>query len=323
VTAARVLALDIGGTKLAAGVVSADGRVHSFVERPSLAGRGPDDMLERLFTLGREALEVAGVGADEIMAVGIGCGGPLDVVRGLVQGPPNLPGWDDVPIVGQAEKAYGVPARLENDAVAAALGEYQHGAGRGTQSMVYLTISTGVGGGVILDGRLMRGRSGNGGEIGHMIVVHDGRPCPCGSRGCLEAYCSGTSIAARARELLDGGAESVLSSLVNLTAADVSYAAADGDPFAAALWDDTTDILGTGVASLSNLFEADVIVLGGGVTRSGDRLLLPVRKRVAELAFTFAGEPSRVVLSELGEQVGVVGAATAAFEAFGRGSADA
>lgn len=315
-TAERVLALDIGGTKLAAGVVSADGRVHSFVERPSLSDQGPDDMLDRLFDLGRDAVAVAGRG--EIHAVGIGCGGPLDVDRGLVQGPPNLPGWDDVPIVERAERAYGVPARLENDGVAAAMGEYQHGAGRGAQSMVYLTVSTGVGGGVILDGRLMRGRSGNGGEIGHMVVVHEGRPCPCGSRGCLEAYCSGTSIAARARELLEGGAKSVLASLPTVTAADVSQASADGDPVATALWDETTEILGTGVASLSNLFEADVLVLGGGVTRSGDRLLLPVRKRVGELAFVFAGEPSKVLLSELGEQVGVVGAATAAFEAFGK-----
>jgi glucokinase len=275
-------------------------------------------MLDRLFALGHDAIAAAGGG--EIRAVGIGCGGPLDVERGVVQGPPNLPGWDDVAIVAQAEKAFGVPARLENDGVAAAMGEYQHGAGRGAQSMVYLTVSTGVGGGVILDGRLMRGRSGNGGEIGHMVVVHEGRPCPCGSRGCLEAYCSGTSIAARARELLDDGGESVLASLPVVTAADVSQAAAEGDPMAAALWDDTTEILGTGVASLCNLFEADVLVLGGGVTRSGDRLLVPVRKRVSELAFVFAGEPSKVVLSDLGEQVGVVGAATAAFEAFGKAS---
>jgi len=323
VTIARALALDIGGTKLAAGVVSEDGRVCSFRQRISRSERGPDDMLDRLFALGRDALDAAGVSAEDMRAVGIGCGGPLDVERGVVQGPPNLPGWEDVALVEQAEKAYGVPARLENDGVAAALGEYQHGAGRGAQSMVYLTISTGVGGGVILDGRLMRGRSGNGGEIGHMVVVHDGRPCPCGSRGCLEAYCSGTSIAARARELLDDGAESVLASLANVTAADVSRAAADGDPVASALWEDTIEILGTGVASLSNLFEADVLVLGGGVTRSGDRLLLPVRKRVEELAFEFAGERSKVVLSELGEHVGVVGAATAAFEAIEKGTADA
>ena len=317
----RVLALDIGGTKLAAGVVSEDGRVCSFLQRRSLAERGPDDMLDRLFALGHEALAAAGSGG--LNGVGIGCGGPLDTERGLVQGPPNLPGWDDVPIVARAEQAYGVPARLENDGVAAALGEYRHGAGRGARSMVYLTVSTGVGGGAILDGRLMRGRSGNGGEIGHMVVVHEGRPCPCGSRGCLEAYCSGTSIAARARELLDDGARSTLARVATVTAADVSRAAADGDPMAAALWDDTTEILGTGVASLSNLFEADVFVLGGGVTRSGDRLLLPVRKRVEELAFEFAGERCRVVLSELGEQVGVIGAATAAFEAFNEVVADA
>jgi glucokinase len=297
-----VLGLDIGGTKLAAGVVALDGTVHGFVVAPTHADRGPDEVLGRLFDLGRRAVDESGTSWDEIEAVGIGCGGPLDSAKGVVIAPLHLPGWTDVHVVERAQSALGRPAVLDNDATAAAAGEHRYGAGRGTRNMVYLTISTGVGGGVIFDGELHRGRSGNGGELGHVTVDWHGRRCHgCGRRGCLEAYCSGTSIAERAREAGMDGA----------TAADVAQAARAGNAIAARVWDETCEALACGITSIVNLFEPELVVLGGGVMRTGEQLLAPVRERVAAQAM---GGPVDVVAAALGDVVGVVGAATVAFE---------
>src|SRR4051812_35172191 len=183
-----VLALDIGGTKLAAGLVEDDGRVRSFTAQPSGAERGPDAVLEDLFALGRRAVAEAGADLSAVEAVGIGCGGPLDAARGVLVAPLHLPGWRDVPVVALAEAAYGRPAFLENDATAAAAAEHRYGAGAGRRSIVYLTLSTGVGGGMVVDGQLHRGAFGNGAELGHVTVDWRGRHCAgCGRLGCLEA----------------------------------------------------------------------------------------------------------------------------------------
>jgi glucokinase len=168
--------------------------------------------------------------------------------------------------------------------------------------MVYLTISTGVGGGVVIDGQLHRGRTGNGGELGHVTVDWRGRRCPgCGRRGCLEAYASGTSIAERARE----------AGMHSATAADVAEAARAGEDIASRIWDETCEALACGITSIVNLFEPEMVVLGGGVLRTGEQLLGPVRERFAEQVI---GEPVPVVRAETGDTVGVVGAAAVAYE---------
>jgi glucokinase len=307
----HVLALDIGGTKLAAGVVDRSGAVLSFDVESTLADEGPERGLERLFALGRRAVEEAGVPWAGIAAVGIGAGGPLDAVRGVLIAPPHLPGWTDVPLIALAERAFGVPAALENDATAAAAGEHRYGAGAGTRHMVYLTISTGVGGGVVLDGRLYRGASGNGGELGHVTVDCDGRLCRgCGRKGCLEAYVSGTSIAERARE----------AGMQVQTAAEVSAAARAGDPVAVLVWTATTDALACGLTSIVNLFEPELVVLGGGVVGgTGEQLLGPVRERVRAESMPPAAGTVGIVPAALGDRVGVVGAAAIAFERTGSG----
>lgn len=310
------LGLDIGGTKLAAGVMTATGDLASFLRCPTPDGRRPADVLRELFRLGRDAVSAAGLGEPGI--IGIGCGGPVDTATGIVDQPPNLPGWPRIPVTRLTEAEFGRPVRLENDAVAAVLGEYHYGSGQGSKAFCYLTVSTGVGGAIMLDGQPIRGRSGNGGEIGHMIVVHDGRPCNCGSAGCLEAYVSGTSIAAIAAEGLARGVESSLPP--NPTAADVSEAAAAGDRFAAGVWADAVDILGSGLATLSNIFEPDLIVLGGGVTRAGAHLLRPLHERLERQPFIADTE---VRISQFGDTVGVVGAAASAFQAAKRGDIDA
>ena len=322
-TGTPVLALDIGGTKLAVGVVTPDGAVHGLRVRPTRREEGPDAVIARLFALGHEAVAEAG----PVGAVGVACGGPLDARTGVLQSPPHLPGWDDIPIGPLATAAFGVPFALENDATAAAVAEHRYGAGRGLDSLVYLTVSTGVGGGVVLDGRLHRGAAGNGGELGHITVRRGGRACSCGRRGCIEAYASGSSIAARAAEALadpvPGEAPSSLAGLPAVTAADVSAAAAAGDALAARVWAETVDLLGSAVSDLVNVLEPELVVLGGGVTRSGGMLLDPVRAIVAREAMPPAARAATVRLAALGDVVCVVGAGAIALDVLPAGAAPA
>lgn len=317
----HVLALDIGGTKLAAGVVTPAGTARSFVRTPTKVEEGPDAVVKRLLDLGRAALAESGHAAADMAAVGIGCGGPLDPVTGRVQGAPGLPGWDDVPIVDMVTAAYDRPAFLENDATAAALGEYRFGPWHGVRHMLYLTVSTGVGGGLIVDGQLYRGAAGNGGEFGHVIIDWNGRSCGCGQRGCIEAYASGSSIARRAAEALRAGEESSLREVPEVTAEAVAAHARDrADRLARRVWDETTAALGRAVAVMINVVEPQLVVLGGGVTRAGDALLLPVRAAALGQAMRPAGRAARVELSAHGDRVGVVGAAAAAHLRLDEGS---
>ena len=312
-----VLGLDVGGTKLAAGVVAGDGRVLSHRVVPSHREQGPDRMIARHLELGREAVESAGVPWSAIGSVGIACGGPLDPFAGIIQAPLHLPGWIDIPLTRIVGDALDRPAAVDNDATAAAIAEWWFGAGRsrGVESLVYLTISTGVGGGLVLDGRPYRGVAGNAGELGHLTIDHRGRDCACGRRGCLEAYASGTNIAVRAREALAAGEPSTLDP-AGLTARDVAEAAAAGDALAARIWDETTDILATAVATILDVFNPELVVLGGGVTRSGDQLLGPVRSGALAQAMAPAAASADVVLAALGDDVGVVSAAVVAFDRF-------
>lgn len=323
-----VLALDIGGTKLAAGVVRADGEVLSYATCPTGVEDGPEVCLERLFGLGRRVLDdfggreetggrdgsgqaagrggpVPGPGATGVLGTGIGCGGPLDPERGVLVAPPHLPGWRDVPITQLAEKAFESPAVLDNDGTAGAAGQWRFGAGRGTRNLLYLTVSTGIGGGMVIDGRTYRGAAGNGGEPGHVTVRSGGRRCrSCGREGCLEAYASGTSIAERARE----------AGCAARTAEELAAAVREGDPLAVRVWEETTELFGGGLTSIVNLLEPELVVLGGGVTRSADLLLPPLREYVARSAMGPAAEAVRIETATGGERAGLLGAAAIGFE---------
>jgi glucokinase len=316
-----VLALDIGGTKLAVAVVTEDGATHGLSVEPTRRDEGPDRISRRLFAMGRAAIAAAGLGP--VSAVGISCGGPLNAATGVLESPLHLPGWVDVPIVALAEQEFGIPAVLENDATAAALGEFRYGAGVGISTLLYLTISTGIGGGAVIDGRLHRGAAGNGGEYGHIMVRPGGRACLCGRRGCLEAYASGSSIAARATDALSSSAApaSTLRALPTVQAQDVAAAAAAGDAIARALWDETTQLLSVAITDLVNVVEPDLVVLGGGVTRAGDALLQPIKTQVLSEAMRPAASVVRIELAGLGDVVCAVGAAALAFDLIDAGSA--
>ena len=226
--------------------MAGDGRVLSQLTIPARKLEGPDRMIARLVDLGREAVDVSGVEWSRIGSIGIACGGPLDPVKGIILTPPNLPGWDEIPLAKIVADALDRPVAVDNDATAAAVAEWWFGAGRSrdVQDLIYLTISTGIGGGLILDGRPYRGVAGNAGELGHLTIDYHGRRCGCGRRGCLEAHASGTNIALRAREAIATGEPSSLSGLEELTARDVAEAAAAGDPLATRIWDETTEMLG-------------------------------------------------------------------------------
>ncbi|MEU4196896.1 ROK family protein [Kribbella sp. NPDC026611] len=309
-----VLALDVGGTKLAAGVVGPDGGLRSLHQVGTVVGEGPAAVVKRLLELGEQALAESSDGP--VVAVGVGCGGPLDPRNGVILGPPGLPGWDEVPLGRMVADRFGLPTYVENDATAAALGEFQWG-GWGVRDLVYLTVSTGFGGGVVANGKLFRGAADQGGELGHVVVDWQGRVCGCGARGCAEAYVSGTSVARRATEAVADRLGSSLAHLPVITAKDVAEHARAGDDVAGAVWDETTAMLGRMVAVLINICEPELVVLGGGVTRSGNQLLDPVREAALRQAMPPAANACDVVLSRHGDAVGVLGAAAIAYERLG------
>jgi glucokinase len=312
-----VLALDIGGTKLAVGIVTEDGTVSGFAVEPTRREDGHAVIIRRLFAMGQRAIESSGLGP--IGAVGISCGGPLDSSTGILLNPLHLPDWIDIPIVGLASDEFGVPAALENDASAAVLAEYRYGQARDTKTAIYLTISTGIGGGAVLDGKLHRGAAGNGGEYGHIMVRPGGRLCLCGRHGCLEGYASGSSIAQRATEAVAATDRSTsLRGREIIRAEDVAAAAAAGDELASEIWTETTDVLAQAITDLVNVFEPNVVILGGGVTRSGEQLLAPIRAAVLRDAMPPAAKVVRVESAGLGDTVGVVGAAALAFDLIAR-----
>ncbi|MGA2501432.1 MAG: ROK family protein [Tepidisphaeraceae bacterium] len=307
-----VLGIDIGGTKLAAGVVDADGRMLERGEVPTLAYEGLEPVLERIVGLGRELLARAAAQKEPVQRIGIGCAGPVDLKAGKVFDPPNLPGWSDVSLVRHIESALGLPAVLENDANAAALGEFRYGAGRGVRSLVYFTVSTGIGGGIILDGKVWHGLKDAAGEAGHMTVCPDGPVCGCGNRGCLEAMASGPSIARRAREAVAAGRLTRLREVPVVTSADVVRLAQEGDAVAREVWEAAVKYLGIGVASVITVLAPERIVLGGGVTRAGDFLFEPLRVEVRRRVKLMPVESVLVLPAALGPDVGILGAAAVA-----------
>jgi len=310
-----VLALDIGGTKLAAGIVDSGGNVLARAEVPTLAAEGPERVLDRIVRLAKVVMSAPGISGRAIQRIGIGCAGPVDRQAGLVLNPPNLPGWIRVPLVDHVQKALGHPVVLENDANAAALGEFRYGAGKGANSLVYLTVSTGIGGGIILDGKLWHGLKDGAGEVGHMTLVPDGPVCGCGNRGCLEALASGPSIARRAREALSTGRSSRLRDVQDLTAADVARLAQEGDAVATEVWTATVEYLALGVAAVVTIIAPERVVIGGGVAKAGDFLFEPLRRQVHHRVKLVAVASLPILPAALGSDVGILGAAAVALDA--------
>ncbi len=322
-----VVGVDIGGTNIVVGTVAEDGSaVHGVRSAPTGAEEGPQAVLGRIARLVQasmaEAEKTARVSRERIVGVGIGSPGPLDRERGLVLLTPNL-GWRDLPLRELVSEAVGLPATLDNDANCAIYGEWWVGAARGARYVVGLTIGTGIGGGIVIDGQIYHGTSDVAGEIGHTTIDSTGRLCKCGNYGCLEAYASGPAIAARAVEGIVSGVETRLANMVGgdlakITAQTVYEAARANDEYALEVVRDTAKFLGAGVGNLVNIFNPDVVVIVGGVTLAGDQLFVPLRGEVKRRAFKPAVERCRIVAGALPGTAGVVGAA-ATFTLQGRG----
>ena len=289
-TAMAVLAVDIGGTKLAVALVAGDGTVLRSLRAPT----DPVDPWTALLALCREV-----VGADAVDGVGIGCGGPMQWPSGLVS-PLNIGAWRDFPLLDSLAQAYpGVPVRIHNDAVCVAIGEHWRGAGQGASDLLGLVVSTGVGGGLILGGRVIDGPSGNAGHIGHLVVEPDGPRCVCGGQGCLEAVARGPAIVAWAAErgcpATDGR--------------ELSALAASGEPVAVAALARAGAAVGLALASAAALLDLRLVVIGGGLSQSGEPFWAPLRAELAARAGLGFLAGLEVVPAALGQEAGLVGAA--------------
>jgi len=299
----KVLGVDIGGTDIKLGIVSAEGETVESGKIPTLAGEGPRQAVERVAVW----LGERGDGHHGVAAAGIGCAGLVDASRGYLYYSPNLPGWADLDLCGLFAGALDLPVTVDNDANCAAWGEYVHGAGRGTRFFVCITLGTGVGGGVVTDGRLYRGCQGLAGEIGHQVIDPSGPECSCGTAGCLEAMANASSIVSRVRAAIAAGTGSVLDGGESLTPRDVAAAAAEGDVVAIEALAAAGRALGTGLANIVHLFDPEVIAIGGGVAGAGDLILEPARESMHGqlMADTYAGV--KVVPAELGNMASLVG----------------
>jgi glucokinase len=307
------LGVDLGGTKILAAVVDEAGRV-AATARAATPQAGPSAVVEAIAATANRALEAAGLSRGAVRAAGVGAPGPADPATGMVYAPPNLHGWRDVALGDLVGERLGMPVAIENDANAAALGEHWVGAGRGVDDLLYITVGTGIGGGLILRGRVYYGVSGTAGEVGHMVIVPGGPRCACGRLGCLEAVASGPAIAREARAALAAGRASVLSAVAAeaLDAREVARAAAAGDPLAREVFARAARYLGLATANLVNLLNPALVVVGGGVARAGELLLGPVRRIVAAEAFERPAAAVQIVPAALGPRAGALGAAAAA-----------
>jgi len=316
------LGVDLGGTNIKSGVVDNNGLALSSVSRPTEADRGPEVGLSNLVDAARRAVEASGVGWNQIKGVGLGSPGTMDIHQGLLLEPPNLPGWNNWPIRDKLAERLSCPTILQNDANAAAYGEYWAGAGRGTSSLVMFTLGTGIGCGIVENGRMVEGRHSHGGECGHLIIqMEDGRLCSCGQYGHLEAYASATALVKRAQEALEEHEPSSLKANLaagTLTAHAISLAAVAGDHLAIRLMRETARYLGVGATSLMHTIDPDIIVFGGGMIGAGLPFLEQIRSVVEQIAFPLPAKQTRIEFAQLGGDAGFIGAAGCARMAFGQ-----
>jgi glucokinase len=317
-----VAGIDIGGTKIALALETVEGERISSRQFPTLVERGPELILDNLASV---VNEMSAASDARLLAVGLGCPGSVDKERGLVLSPINLPGWHEFPIVRSIKERLGVPVVIENDAKLAALGEHTYGAGRGFSDIVFFTISTGIGGGVIVKGEILQ-RLGAG-EVGHMTVMPGGPRCGCGCRGCLDALCSGTAIARRARALLAKGEASIINEMVSrleeITAQTVAAAAQRGDALASGIWDETIYFLSLGIGNVITILAPEAIIIGGGVASSGEQLLRPLRPLVEQRAKMIPVESVQLLQATLAGESGVYGALVIARQAASTQTLDA
>jgi glucokinase len=297
----KAIGIDIGGTKTAVAAVDSSGRIHARAAFATRSERGFEAGLGELSQTIRRVLREASWSPESLIGIGIGCAGPVNPLRGTIHNPYTLPGWDGVDIVLPLRDAFGVPARLENDADAAAIGEFQFGAGRNASPLVMVTLGTGIGGAVVLNGKIHRGANGDHPELGHVAVLPEGPECYCGMRGCWESLASGTAIAAAGER-------------IGLHDSRAVFASAASDASAAAIIQTAVKATVAAMWTLLHAWLPQRIILGGGIGEEHfERFAGPVREQIAR-ATQIPKECVEIAKAQLGNDAGVIGAACLAFQ---------
>jgi len=313
------LGIDLGGTKILTAVVNPRGEMLSSDESVTPATKSREAVIQSILDSAHRALKHAGVAISEICAIGVGAAGISNPEAGILFTSPNLTGWRDVPLRDIMQERLGKKAFLINDANAAALGEFYFGAARDVRNFIYITLSTGIGGGIVIDGKIYTGAIGVAGEVGHMTIDDNGPICNCGNRGCWETLASGTALAREARHRIKEGVRTSILEYaggdVEKVTAQVIYSAAEqGDSLAKKLIARTGYYVGVGLANLINIFNPELIVIGGGLSHIGDMLLEPAFKTAGERAYKEAFQAVRFASAGLGRNSGVLGAAAFALQ---------
>lgn len=317
------LGVDLGGSNISAAIMDESGKIIRLEKTTTLASKGKKKVISRIVGLAEKVIQDAGVSKSKIKGLGIGVPGVLDLKKGVVKYSPNLPGWNNVPLKTELQQALEMKVIMDNDANAAAYGEKWLGAGKQCDDVVVYTLGTGVGGGIIMGGMLVHGSCDGAGELGHMTILPDGPKCACGNTGCLETLVSGTGIARRTKEAIKNGRKSILTRMCegdvnNITAKLVFQAGKKGDKLAKEIIEQTGLYLGIAVANIINLLNPSLIIIGGGVSVSGESLMKIIRQEARKRAFKDLFQCVKIVRATLADKAGVFGAVGIAIQAFGK-----
>lgn len=310
------IGVDLGGTNIVSAIVNYQGEIVNSLKVPTLAERGKEATIKRIIEAIHKNIVQSSVAPDNIIGIGIGAPGPLDIKRGIINFAPNLPGWRDVPLRKILEDEFNIKVVLENDANAAAWGERYFGAGQGVNNLVCFTLGTGIGGGIIIDGKIYHGNNYGAAELGHMTVNKDGPRCNCGNYGCLEAYSSATGIKNRIKNRIKEGIKSKFLNFDNddelfesLRLKLIFETARKGDKLTKSVVEEAISYLGIAIANIANILNPEMVVLVGGITNEGDKLLIPLKREVRKRAFYSNYKFLKIVIGKLDGNAGVLGAA--------------
>lgn len=306
------IGIDVGGTNVKIALVDEKGKIKYSNSIPTRAEMGYEYTVNNIKQAIYDLLKETKLEPKNIEGIGFGFPGQVDYKSGIVRLAPNIPGWVDVPIAKLIEDEFHIPTRVDNDVRCAALGELNFGAGKGCENLICITVGTGIGSGLIVNGKLVRGASNAAGEIGHIkLQMNDGPICGCGDTGCLEAFASGPSIVAMAEDYIRGGKSTKFREMANsnpITPYIVCEAAKAGDPVAKRIFTIMGEYIGIGMASVVNLLNPEKIIVGGGVADAGEILMTPLKETLKKRAMKIAGEAVEVVPAQLGNTAGVIGA---------------
>lgn len=308
------IGIDVGGTNVKIALVDKSGKIIYSNSVPTYAKMGYEYTVNNIKQAIKDLMKETNTIAKDIDGIGFDFPGQVDYKTGVVKLAPNIPGWVNVPIAQMIEEEFHIPTRIDNDVRCAALGEMKFGAGQGCENFVCITVGTGIGSGLVVNGQLVRGASNAAGEIGHIkLQMKDGLICGCGDTGCLEAYASGPSIVAMAQDYIKGGKSTKFREMAaaeggEITPYMVAKAAEAGDPVAKRIFAIVGEYIGIGLTSVINLLNPEKVIIGGGIAEAGDLLLDPIRKTIKERAMVVAGSAVEIVPAQLGNSAGVIGA---------------